>query len=674
MFKRKALTAFVVGTSLAMTACNGASIPEAAESSVSEASAAEPSTAVEAAAESQSRSDTSQAITNLDKIDNTKWLYNEEDNVYYQLGIQYCENPADENYEELAIIVPAAYMNATDNGDGTYTCTLNTTAEVSGYTALTAPIVFPVDTPGYAAQNPMTEYKSVSDYTDAGFIYVHAGCRGRDAGAPAGVTDLKAAIRYIRYNSGNIAGDTDRIFTFGMSGGGAQSTLLGVTGDSDLYNDYLEAIGAVMGVSDAVLGSQGWCPITSLDSADEAYEWMMGTTRSGLSTEEQSISDGLTEAYAAYINSLSLTDTDGNVLTLEESEDGRYQAGSYYDYMVSVIEESLNNFLADTTFPYDSDASSQGHQAGMGPDGGFGGFGGGMPEGQMGDSKGEKPDGQTDKRMGDKPDGQAGNFDGKKPNGQSDSSEGGKSDGQPENAAAGASDQGSSSAAGTADVDYTAIDDIARTENNSGVSISGTYETAQDYIDALNANGTWVTYDAETNTAAITSIADFAEAVKTASKGIAAFDQLDESQGENVLFGYGDGNGAHFDSILSSVLSELGSAYASDYEEDLSTEDALGHTVDYRLNMYSPLYYLLASQEGYETSNVARYFRINTGIWQSDTAVNTEANLVLALENYGSDVDYSFVWGQEHTKAERNGDSTTNFIEWVNACVEAEAK
>ena len=443
---------------------------------------------------------------------------------------------------------------------------------------------------------------------------------------------------------------TGHIFTFGMSGGGAQSTLLGVTGDSVLYNDYLEAIGAVMGVSDAVLGSQGWCPITSLDSADEAYEWMMGTTRAGLSDEEQSISDGLTEAYAAYINSLSLTDTDGNVLTLEESEDGRYQAGSYYDYMVDVIEESLNNFLADTTFPYDSDASSQGHQAGMGPDGGFGGFGGRKPDRQKGDFKGEIPDGQAGKRMGNKPDGQT------------------------ENVAAGASDQGAASAADTVDVDYTAIDDITRTENNSGVSISGTYETAQDYIDALNANGTWITYDAETNTATITSIADFAEAVKTASKGIAAFDQLDESQGENVLFGYGDGEGAHFDSILASVLNNLGSSYASAYEEDLNTEDALGHTVDYRLNMYSPLYYLLKTQEGYKTSDVARYFRINTGIWQSDTAVNTEANLVLALENYGSDVDYSFVWGQEHTKAERSGDSTTNFIEWVNACVDAESK
>ena len=78
----------------------------------------------------------------------------------------------------------------------------------------------------------MTEYSSVSEYTEAGYIYVHAGCRGRDAGAPAGVTDLKAAIRYIRYNDGNIAGDMDSIFTFVMSGGGAQPALLGVTGDS----------------------------------------------------------------------------------------------------------------------------------------------------------------------------------------------------------------------------------------------------------------------------------------------------------------------------------------------------------------------------------------------------------------------------------------------------------
>lgn len=648
MIRRKIILAIILGTSVALTACGSGATTETQVSTTQEStaeSAGAENTATEATTDADSAEETSEIVTNLSKIDNTKWQYNEEDNVYYQLGIQYCENPADTEYEELAIIVPAAYMDATDNGDGTYTCTLNTTAEVNGYTAETAPIVFPVNTPGYSAQSPMTEYSSVSEYTDAGFIYVHAGCRGRDAGAPAGVTDLKAAIRYIRYNDGNIAGDMDSIFTFGMSGGGAQSALLGVTGDSELYDDYLEAIGAVMGVSDSVLGSMGWCPITSLDSADEAYEWMMGTTRSGLTDEEQSISDGLTVAYAEYINSLGLTDSEGNALTLEESEDGRYQSGSYYEYMVSVIEESLNNFLADTTFPYDSDSSSQGHQAGMGSDGGNGGPGGGKgaPDGGNGGPGGEMPEGE-------KPEGEIGELNGEMPSGEM------SNDGE------------------TEEVDFTAIDDINRTENSSGVSISGTFETAQDYIDALNANGTWVTYDEATNTATITSIADFAEAVKTASKGIAAFDQLDESQGENTLFGYGDGEGAHFDSMLASVLSNLGSSYAADYEEDLSQEDELGHTVDYRLNMYSPLYYLLSSSEGYGTSSVAKYFRINTGLWQSDTAVNTEANLVLALQNYGSEVDYSFVWGQEHTMAERDGDSTSNFIEWVNACVAAEAE
>ena len=561
------------------------------------------------------------AVTNLAQIDNTKWLYNEEDEVYYQLGIAYCENPADTDYEELAVIVPEAYMEATENSNGTFTCTLSETGEINGYTASTAPVVFPVNTPGYSAQSPMTEYTSASDYTSAGFIYIHAGCRGRDAGAPAGVTDLKAAIRYIRYNAGNIAGDMGSIFTFGMSGGGAQSVLVGVTGDSELYDDYLEAIGAVQGVSDAVLGSQGWCPITSLDSADEAYEWMMGTTRSGLSEEEQSISDSLTAAYAEYINGLGLTDTEGNSLTVEESDDGRYQSGSYYEYMKSVIEESLNNFLSDTEFPYDADSSEQGHQAGMGTGGGPGGDSDERPD--MGDSDGQKPEGMTgDVNGGD------GN-----------------------------------------DTDFTQIDNISRTENSSGISISGTFETAADYIDALNANGTWVTYDEQTNTAMITSISDFAEAVKTSSKGIAAFDQLDGSQGENTLFGYGDGEGAHFDATLAQILNDMGSSYSTDYAEDLEKEDTLGHTVDYRLNMYSPLYYLLSSSEGYQSANVAKYFRINTGLWQSDTAVNTEANLALALKGYGSEVDYSFVWGQGHTMAERKGDSTSNFITWINECV-----
>ena len=582
-----------------------------------------------------SEAEATEVVTNLEQIDNSKWLYNEDDNVYYQIGIQYCENPADLTYETLAVYVPGEYMDATDNGDGTYTCEINydNTAGSSNYTAATAPIALPVNTPGYAAMDAPTEYDSsfgygsVSDYTSEGFILVVAGARGRDAGAPAGVTDFKAAIRYIRYNDGNIAGDMERFFTLGMSGGGAQSALLGITGDSDLYDAYLEEIGAVMGVSDAVMGSQAWCPITNLDSADAAYEWNMGNTRSDLTDEEQEISDELTAYYADYINALGLTDEDGNVLTLEESEDGRYQSGSYYDYIKEVIETSLNNFLSDTEFPYDSDASS-----GKGGGGGFGGdFGGDFGGGDFGgDFAGPGGDGAD---MGEGP--------------------------------------GTDEAAGDEETDYTAIDDIARTETTAGVTISGTYDTVQDYIDALNANGTWVEYDEETNTATITSIADFTEAVKPVSKELGAFDQLDGGQGENTLFATGDGEVGHFNTTLADILEEIGSEYADDYAEALAVIDSVGNTVATRLNMYSPMYYLRSDSEGYESSTVAQYFRINSGLWQSDTAVNTEVNLALALENYSSDIDVDFttVWGMQHVEAERTGDSTTNFIEWVNECL-----
>ena len=569
-----------------------------------------------------------EAVTNLPKVDQTAWQYNGDDDVYYQIGISYCETPADTAYETLAIFVPGAYMTATENGDGTYTCEIDPDAVVGAYTAETAPIVMPINTPGYSAMAALTSYASFTSYTDEGFVYVHAGCRGRDAGAPAGVTDLKAAVRYLRYTDDVIPGNAERIFTFGMSGGGAQSALMGSTGDSALYDAYLEEIGAVTGVSDAVLGSMCWCPITNLDTADEAYEWMMGVTRSGLTEEEQHISDQLAEAFAAYINSAGIKDPDGLVLTLSESADGIYQAGSYYDYMKTVIEESLNHFLSDTEFPYDASSASGGRRGGFG--GGIpGGFGGQNPFG--GEQRPERGEGTPDFGAEQKPDGEM----------------------------------------MSGEVSFEELDDITRNETTGGVSLSGTYETAQDYIDALNAEREWVHYDAATNTASITSIEDFVLACKSASKNLGAFDQLDGGQGENTLFGYSDGNGAHFDAILADILNALGSDYAADYAEDLAKQDSAGNTVDYRVNMYTPLYYLLESSEGYQESTVAKYWRIRTGIAQGDCALSTEMNLALALENDErvESVDFETIWGAGHTQAERSGNSTDNFIAWVNACL-----
>ena len=127
-------------------------------------------------------------------------------------------------------------MNGTDNGDGTFTCKLKDSGMKNGYSAATAPVVMPIETPGYYAaealsENTVGEYmniilEQIAEYTSQGFVFVYPGCRGIDHGAPTGVTDLKAAIRYVRYSDDVLAGDAEKIFVYGTSGGGAQSAIL----------------------------------------------------------------------------------------------------------------------------------------------------------------------------------------------------------------------------------------------------------------------------------------------------------------------------------------------------------------------------------------------------------------------------------------------------------------
>ncbi|MBR3009021.1 MAG: tannase [Stomatobaculum sp.] len=588
----------------------------AAEETSASAGAGAGQAAGTGASDSAKKELTTEVIEGLPMVDMTKWQYNAEDDVYWQVGIPYCASPADEKYETMGLFVPGAYFAGTDNGDGTWTCEKEDNAECGGYIADTAPMILPVNTPGYSAMSAPESYDSnfgygsVTDYTKEGMVLAVAGCRGREHGAPAGVTDLKAAIRFLRYNNELLPGDANSLFCCGMSGGGAQSAVLGASGDSELYTPYLEQIGAARDYSDAVLGAMCWCPITSLDMADAAYEWNLGGTREGLTEEEQRYSDGLAAAFADYINSLGLTGGDGQELTLEESGEGVWQAGSYADYMKGVVQESLNHFLEDTEFPYNAD--NAGGHGGMGGPGGHGGPGGqGAPDGQGAPGAGN--------------------------------AEGG---------------------------DYAQMDNITRKSYaTAAVSLSGTYETPADYIAALNEPFTWVKYDEASNTAEITSMADFCKAMKVASKGLGAFDQLDRGQGENTLFGYGDGAGAHFDRVLAGLAA--GTEYEAAFAEDLEKKDAAGNQVQTRVDMYNPLYYFLDHYDGSGSSEPAGYWRIRSGICQGDTALTTETNLALAIASYGPGyaVDFETVWGMGHTMAERKGESTANFIAWVRDCM-----
>jgi len=652
-------------------------------------------------------------------FDSSAWNYDEEHDVYYQIGVGYCSNPETEEYETMGIYVPGMYLVGEENGDGTYTCTLNSSGTVKGYTAATAPIVFPVNTAGYSAQEaPVSyQYESISEYLEAGFVYVYAGMRGRSngydengelsysGGAPWGVTDLKAAVRYYRYNSALLPGNTNRIFTFGHSGGGAQSAVMGASGDSEMYYPYLTSIGAAMYdkegnlISDAICGAMCWCPITSLDYADAAYEWNMGqyadTGTRAEGTYTSALSEDLAEAYASYMNELGLQDGDGNVLTLTSSEDGIYAAGSYYDYMVSVVEQSLNNFLSDTEFPYTAENAVE-----M-ADGGFGG--GGRPDGEK--PNGEKPDGLPDgEKLGRKPDGEKPDglpdgeiTDGEKPDGEKTDrvNPDGTPNGETENTGGNSSGEKTSDTETTSENPENETSNVGNQEQNAAgtetpenetsdtkeTEDDGIYETPQEYIDSLNAETVWVNYDEDTNTATITSLKDFAVYCKTASKSVGAFDDLNLNQAENMLFGNDESDTSHFDAVLTELLAQNQTEYAkysdwppsvlAEYQSDMENLDKLGNTLTYRQNMYNPMYYISSYYDGSGTSTPASYWRIRSGIEQGDTALTVETNLALALEACDdvTSVDFETVWEQGHTTAERTGTGTTNFIAWVQECV-----
>lgn len=176
-----------------------------------------------------------------------------------------------------------------------------------------------------------------------GYVVVIPGTRGRNSSvktgrnktvyngrAPKALLDLKAAVRYLRLFDGEMAGDAERIVVDGTSAGGAMAALLGATGNHPDYEVLLKDMGAA-DTRDDVFAVVSYCPITDLNHADAAYEWMFGQTERRMQADEvhRKMSEELAAQYPAYLNGLNLRKTDGSPLT----------ANNYIDYLASFIIE-----------------------------------------------------------------------------------------------------------------------------------------------------------------------------------------------------------------------------------------------------------------------------------------------------------------------------------------------
>lgn len=278
-----------------------------------------------------------------------KWFFDETHNCWCLEDILYTPVPKDARFQRMSIYAPRKLMNE----DGSV-----------AQEAQSVPVVFVNSAAGYAQMPHLwldSHRCTAKQYLDRGWVYVTCGCRGREtrdekgavAGkSPATLVDFKTAIRFLRHNRQYLPGDYEQIISVGTSAGGAMSTLLGVTGDNENFLPYLEENGAFMEESDAVYASQIYCPITDLEHADMAYEWMFRADKENepshagpaevMTPFKEALSARLAERYIQYFNALELKNPEtGESLTL--NEDGR--SGSGYDYLMQCLNRSATKFL-----------------------------------------------------------------------------------------------------------------------------------------------------------------------------------------------------------------------------------------------------------------------------------------------------------------------------------------
>jgi len=333
-----------------------------------------------------------QSTTNQLKFDPTRFvsqtfeLNGKTITVRAYENILYVANPVDTAYEVMNIYIPEAYFN-------------NET--INGFQAITAPIFFPNQIGGYMPAKPgsliqktfmmggapgqlppggmqpptnggpgiqVKKQSAIQFALSKGYIVASAGARGRtlqDANgtytgkAPAALVDLKAAIRYLKFNDKVMPGDANKIISNGTSAGGAMSALLGATGNNPDYEPYLKALGAA-NATDDVFAVSAYCPITNLDNADMAYEWQFNgvthyTQRNGfqmpapsaspkidsLTTQQIELSNLLKAQFPNYVNSLQLKDSNGQLLSLDKMGDGSFKEW-VKSFVIASAQKAMN--------------------------------------------------------------------------------------------------------------------------------------------------------------------------------------------------------------------------------------------------------------------------------------------------------------------------------------------
>ncbi|WP_225428724.1 subtype B tannase [Levilactobacillus suantsaiihabitans] len=304
-------------------------------------------------------------------------------------NLVYVSKPVNTKYQSMNIYVPEKYFH---------------NKKINGYSKSTAPIFMPNNIGGYMAgtagtltagamsggapagnklsgkmqgSKPTGKAPSGSSNLNAnggasstsatqaalakGYVVAAPGARGRDTKqsgkytgkAPAAIVDLKAAVRYLKFNQSRLAGNTNKIISDGTSAGGAMSALLGSTGNNAEYKPYLKAIGAA-NTSDSIFAAFVFAPITNLNNANTAYEWEFNgvnnisgasmtpgasNSQTKLTNKQKKLSKQLKQDFVSYVNQAGIK---ANGQTLKLNSDG---TGSFATLIKKEIMNSAQTAL-----------------------------------------------------------------------------------------------------------------------------------------------------------------------------------------------------------------------------------------------------------------------------------------------------------------------------------------
>lgn len=215
---------------------------------------------------------------------------------------------------------------------------------------------------------------------------------------------------------------------------------------------------------------------------------------------------------------------------------------------------------------------------------------------------------------------------------------------------------------------------IARYDELKGLIRGEAPETAEEYLNSIQSEDGWFTYDSESGIVTIDSLDGLMTNFVGRNKMCPSLDSYNYKSNENNAFTDADGNTVHFSSTVENALGTLLEEAKAGEHEDWTEEDVayletlyedyaagINEESTHMLEVMSPINYIVG-QEGFD-GTIAPYWRLRVGSADGDHGAPAAWLLAQGLEKYtDADVSVGIAWAMGHSLAELTNQDLYDYI------------